>query len=65
MDTITLIASGVQSLIPIIAGGMSIIDRLNKGELTDDEARLEWEKTRSMWRAGADAIDVAAGRKRR
>lgn len=59
MGTITMIMAAIEAASRLAAAGADIARRLNAGELTDEQAAAEWERTREAYKAGADAWDRA------
>lgn len=59
MGTLSVIMAAIEAASKLAAAGADIARRIDRGELTDEQAREEWEKTRRAYDAGAQAWDNA------
>lgn len=59
MSTMEKIVAAVEAALKIATAGMDIVNRFKRGELTEEQASAEWERTRQLYAKGAQAWDEA------
>ena len=59
MGVLSTILAGLATATKLANAAADIAMRLEKGDLTEDEARQEWEATRQAFNRGASAWDAA------
>lgn len=53
------IIAGLQAALQMAAAASDILARVRAGNLSEEDAQREWDRTRDQFRAGADAWDRA------